>query len=261
MADVLPTIVLVHGAWHTPPNYIKFSDALAVAGFTVECPSLPSCNNASPPNASFAEDVACVRNVVEKLVSEGKQVLMVMHSYGGAVGTEAVTQDVTRSNRALAGQSGGVIHLLYQCAYMLCPGSKIMDVVKEAGFLPYWSEYINNFDDGTCFPIDPAAMFFGGDDIFDIESALSYLVRFPLSALDAVVEGACWKTVPVTYLYTRKDGAVPTQYQDIMIRCVEDEGMVIRKLYYDTSHSIFITKEKEMVDVALEAARDIRNIK
>ncbi|ORY17765.1 Alpha/beta hydrolase fold-1 [Clohesyomyces aquaticus] len=259
MSNALPTIVLVHGAWHTPPNYQSFNDALTAAGFSVYCPHLPSCNNNSPPSASLTEDVGAVRKVVEQRVEAGELVLMIMHSYGGIVGTNAVTDRLLRSTRATNGQPGGVIHLLYQCAYLLQPGASVMDICKAAGFFPLWDQYINNFEDGTSFPIDPAAMFLGGVEPAVVDAAIPHLVRSPLSAFDAPSGSDCWKKLPVTYVLTAKDGAVPTPYQDIMIERAERDGVLIRKEYYDTCHSVFISKKKEMVDLALQAARDDRN--
>jgi pimeloyl-ACP methyl ester carboxylesterase len=259
MAHTLPTIVLVHGAWHTPPNYQGFVDSLKEAGFSVHCPRLPSCTNTSPPPASFADDVKTVRTVIKNCVEAGERVLMVMHSYGGAVGTDAVTDALLRRTRAAANQPGGVIHLLYLCAYMLQPGTSVIDIAKSAGFFPYWDQFVNNYEDGSCFPIDPATMFLGGGSSAERESAVENLVRSPLEAFNASTEGECWRKVPVTYVRTAQDGAVPTAYQDIMIERAEKDGVVIVKEQYDTHHSVFISKRKEMVELALKVAKDERN--
>lgn len=259
MSNTRPAIVLVHGAWHAPANYQSFVDSLIEVGFSVHCPRLPSCNNITPPPASFAEDVTAVRAVVKELAEAGKRVMMVMHSYGGMVGTDAVTDDLLRHNRASTGQPGGVVHLLYLCAYILQPGTSVFDISKASGFFDLWPQYINNFDDGTCFPIDPAAMFLNEASSADIEAAMPHLVRSPLSAFSAAAEGVCWKNLPVTYVLTSKDGAVPRQYQDIMIERAEKDGVNIVKVDLDTDHSVFITKKKEMVDLALRAANDGRN--
>jgi pimeloyl-ACP methyl ester carboxylesterase len=260
MSNILPAIVLVHGAWHAPVHYQTFIASLTEAGFSVHCPRLPSCNNISPPPASFADDVFAVRTTIRELVDAGKRVLMVMHSYGGMVGTDAVTDELLRSTRASTGRPGGVIHLLYLCAYILQPGTSVFDISKASGFFQYWPQFINNFDDGSCFPINPAAMFLNEATSADIEAALPHLVRSPLSAFSAVAEGDCWKKLPVTYVLTSKDGAVPPQYQDIMIERVENDGVAIVKEAYDTDHSVFITKQKEMVNLALKSADDNRNM-
>ncbi|KAL9119098.1 MAG: hypothetical protein Q9187_004348 [Circinaria calcarea] len=190
MATSLPTVVLVHGAWHTPANYETYINALKARGFTVHCPRLPSCNGASPPNASFPEDVACVRDVVKPLVEAGERVVMLLHSYGGAVGTDAV-EGLTFSDRKASGQSpGGVIHLLYLCAYILPPGSTIFGIVKEAGMDHLWPQFVDNAADGSTFPKDPVQLFFGGVDPEVVDEALAHLVRSPMSAFTTETAGS-----------------------------------------------------------------------
>ena len=49
---------------------------------------------------------------------------MLLHSYGGAVGTEAV-KGLWASERASKGLSGGVIHLIYMCGFMLQVGESV----------------------------------------------------------------------------------------------------------------------------------------
>ncbi len=258
MATSLPVIVLVHGAWHTPPIYQSYIDDLKTQGFTVYCPRLPSCSGASPPKASLPEDIVCVREVVKPLVEAGKRVVMVMHSYGGAVGTDAV-EGLAFSARKAAGQSGGVIHLLYLCAFMLPPGSTILGIVKEAGMAHLWSQFIDDGADGSTFPKDPVQLFYGGIDQEVVDKALPHLVRFPMSALTTATKGSAWRSLPVTYVYTQQDYSVPSVYQDIMIEKVRKEGVVPKIKEYDTSHSVFITMQQEMVQAVVKAAEDERN--
>ncbi|KAF5869608.1 putative prolyl aminopeptidase protein [Botrytis fragariae] len=259
MATSLPTIVLVHGAWHTPANYKSYSDALEAQGFKVLCPQLPSCNDKSPPISSFTEDVAVVRNVVKSLVEADERVLMAMHSYGGAVGTDAV-EGLTFADREAEGKFGGVIHLFYMCAYIVAPGTSVWDICQEAGFADLWPQFIQNFDDGSTFPVDPSLSFLGGVEKDIIDKALPNLVRSPMSAFESKTKGDAWRKVPVTYILTQQDYSVPRPYQDLMLEKVKSEGIVIKTEDYETCHSVFITKEKEMVDAVVVAAGDERNL-
>ena len=111
----LPAIVLVHGAWSTPPIYDPFVKALRTAGYTVHCPLLPTCSSES---SKFSSDVTTIRNLVSSLVDASTNVLLLMHSYGGAVGSSAVA-DLSSKERAQQGLKGGVVHLLYLSAYIL----------------------------------------------------------------------------------------------------------------------------------------------
>ncbi|KAF2687202.1 hypothetical protein K458DRAFT_441054 [Lentithecium fluviatile CBS 122367] len=207
MSGTLPTIVLIHGACHTPANYQTFVDSLKATGFSSE------------------------------RAEAGKRILMVMHSYGGMVGRDALTDELFRSTRASTGRSGGVIHLLYLSAYILQPGTTVIDIAKASGFFPFWPQFVSNIDNGSCFPIDPTAMFLGDAKFSDVEAALPHLVRSPLSAFIALSEGECWKTLPVTYVRTSNNGSVPPRYQEIMIERAEEEGVVILKMDYNTCYN------------------------
>jgi alpha-beta hydrolase superfamily lysophospholipase len=260
-SKLLPTIVLVHGAWHQPANYQTFTDALSSVGFSVQAPRLPSCSNkyTTPPSISVPEDVAAINNVLKERVNAGEDILLLMHSYGGLVGTDAVTDDLLRSKRATAGQPGGIIHLLYLCAYMLEPGTSVIDICKASGLFPMWSQFVTDYDDGSTFPVDPALSFFSEDaEPAVLETALALLVRSPLSAFNMPAKSDVWKKVPVTYVHTLKDYAVPHAFQTIMVERAEKSGGDMVTKTYDTSHSIFITEQKAMVDLALEAAKDER---
>jgi alpha-beta hydrolase superfamily lysophospholipase len=255
----LPTVILVHGAWHTPPNYKSYADALRIQGFKVHCPHLPTCSGTSPPTASLADDVAHVQKIVQSTVEAGEHVLMIMHSYGGAVGTGAV-EGLSLSDRRAAGLAGGVIHLLYLCAYILAPGSTIWEIVQEAGFDKLWDLYIDTAPDGSTAIKDPGLGFFSGNaDQAVIDKALRTLVRFPSSVFYEKTIGSAWQTVPTTYISTLKDYAVPKSYQDIMLAKVRSQGAEVKVEEYDADHSLFITMQSDMVRTALKAAVDERN--
>jgi hypothetical protein len=220
---------------------------------------LATCNGVLPPNASLPDDVACVRDVVTPLVDAGERVLKVMHSYGGLLGTDAV-EGLSFSERQADGQPGGVIHLLYLCAYVLTPGTAIWDIVEEAGFAPMWDQYIDTAADGSTFPRDPDLAFFSGlSGPSVVDQARDTLVRFPMSALKTPAQGSAWRVVPVTYALTQQDYAVPRNYQDLMLQKIRGAGIHPRTEDYEASHSLFLTKQAEMVQLAWEAGQDPRN--
>lgn len=257
--STLPTILVVHGAWHTPPNYQSFINALQGQGFKVICPHLPTCNNSFNPVGTYFDDVAHVRKTLEVLVDNGEHVLMIMHSYGGAVGTGAA-DGLSFSERTAAGQPGGVIHLLYLCAYILEPGSTLWGVLQEAGSEELWDQYIDTAEDGSTAAKDPGLLFFSGNaDQAVVEKALKTLVRFPSPVLTTPTVGSAWKTIPTTYVSTTQDYALPKTFQDIMLLKVKEAGIEVKVKEYQADHSLFITRESDMVTVALEAVSDERN--
>src|SRR5690625_3320154 len=108
MSSSKPVVVVVPGAWSAPAMYRKLVEALEAESFSVKVPDLPTNNGARPPNSSFEADVAAVREMVESLVEDGRKVFMLMHSYGGAVGTEAVRELAFKDRQSL-NLPGGVI--------------------------------------------------------------------------------------------------------------------------------------------------------
>lgn len=260
--QILPTIVLVHGAWHQVANYQSFIDALSSVGFSVDAPRLPSCTNSytTPPSISTPEDVAVVNAAVKEHVEAGEDVLLLMHSYGGLVGTDALSPELLRTARAAEQKPGGVLHLLYLAAYLLEPGTSVIDISKASGLFPTWPQFVTDYDDGSTFPVDPSLLFFSGiGEPAVVEKALSTLVRSPLSAFNTPAQRDAWNKLPVTYVHTLLDYAAPYAYQTIMIDRAQKAGADIQTKTYNTSHSVFITEQQEMVDLAVEVTKDSRN--
>ncbi|PYI04746.1 alpha/beta-hydrolase [Aspergillus sclerotiicarbonarius CBS 121057] len=260
----LPTIILVHGAWHTPAAYQPFISALEAQGFTVHCPLLPSCAQSLAPSqdhrpASLPEDVACVRSLISTLADKGDRILMLLHSYGGIVGTDAMTRDLTWSDRRSRGQTGGVIHLAYLCAYMLQPGGSIVKTMEEANASHLWDIFIDNGPDGLSFPKDPIAQLYNTVEKEEAEEAVRHLVRFPYDACITDSTGEAWRYLPVTYVATEKDYTLLKDWQDRMVEKVRAQGVEVKMVEFDACHSVFLSRKNELVKVVVDAASDERN--
>lgn len=83
-------ILLVCGGWHTPQSYGKLTKQLQSLGYEVHVPTLPSTNQSRPPNADLKSDTDHVRSAAEILVNKGLELIVLMHSYGGQIGTNAL---------------------------------------------------------------------------------------------------------------------------------------------------------------------------
>lgn len=249
----LPTIVLVHGAWSTPPVYEPFIEALRTAGYTVHCPLLPTCSNLS---STFSLDVGTIRDLISSLVEASTRVFVLMHSYGGTVGSSALA-DLSAAHRAKQGRVGGVVHLLYMSAYILPVGGSIVGIVKEAGFWHLWDSVLDVGEDGSTFPKDPKTLLFGGLAETEQEASLKGLVRFPAEPLEVEMTETPWKDISTTYVCTEQDWCVPLVYQDIMLKRVKEAGVDVRIERFNCGHGIFLTHSKEMVDVVNAAVKSI----
>ena len=110
-----PTILLVGGAWHTADYLKPLATSLEAADYPTIRLALPSVG-ASPSKLDFGDDVALVRSTAVDLAAKGKDIVAVLHSFGGVVGTEALQG---LGKRASSKEGTGVVRGLVYIASML----------------------------------------------------------------------------------------------------------------------------------------------
>ena len=132
----MPTVVLVQGWFQTPLVYKKLVDGLTAHGYHTIHPRLPSCSNTEStdiPQLSLSADVLAICTELMRLIEfEFKTVVVVMHSYGGLVGSEAIPEQHSYAHRQVQGIPGGVIHLFSYSAFLLNEGQSILDAFGES---------------------------------------------------------------------------------------------------------------------------------
>ena len=132
----LPTILLVQGSFQTPLVYQKLVQGLIAQGYPTLHPELPTCSNTESvnfPQLSLVDDALAIRTELIRLIEyEGKAVVVVMHSYGGLVGSEATTEELGYSKRQAQGLSGGVIHFFLYSAFLLDEGQSVLGAFGES---------------------------------------------------------------------------------------------------------------------------------
>src|SRR5687768_16528264 len=116
-----PTLVLVHGAWHGSWCWEPLADALG--DVPVQTVDLPSAGDDPAALGDLYADAAAVRSALSSI---GGPTVLLGHSYGGVVITEAVTAD------------SGVAHLIYLCAFLLDEGESLACAV--GGTVPPWQD-------------------------------------------------------------------------------------------------------------------------
>ena len=98
---------MVPGACHKPEIYSGVVASLSKHGYPTVSLPLPSAG-ANPPHHDFNGDVTAIRNCLEDLVSESKEIVLAVHSYTGLPGGEA-PKGLGRKERESKGLKGGVI--------------------------------------------------------------------------------------------------------------------------------------------------------
>ncbi len=233
MSETQPTIVLVHGAFADASSWNGVIERLQAKGLTVTAPPNPL--------RGIAIDSAYIASVLEQIPGP---VLLVGHSYGGAVITNAATN------------AANVIGLVYVAAFApdegealgaVTPTSK--DSVLNTALVPM--QYPANGGTATEFSIAPAKVreAFAGD-LSDKDIALIGVTQRPISerAFSDVNGPPAWKRLPSWAVVATGDHAVGT---DIARSMAERAGATITEV--EGSHVIMVSKPQAVTDVIVEA--------
>ena len=93
----------------------------------------------SAPDKNLYDDIRYITSYLEEFVShEGKEVIIVLHSYGGLPGSSAARSFV-KKEQADKGKEGGVIGVIYMSAWALPAGKTIMDAMEGLDFS--WAKF------------------------------------------------------------------------------------------------------------------------
>lgn len=111
-----PHIVLIPGAWHPPNYYDDLVSQLLSHGHQCHALHLPSAGKI--PTATAADDAQYIQETTRRLAEQGREIVLVMHSYAGVPGTESA-RGLVKKDRQAEGKQGGIIGLVYLAALLL----------------------------------------------------------------------------------------------------------------------------------------------
>ncbi|ROV97476.1 hypothetical protein VPNG_08729 [Cytospora leucostoma] len=240
-----PTILLLQGTFQIPEVYYKFAQLLESRGFPVVQPSFPSLTDQNDPDftkKTLDDDIQVVETAIRKLVEhEGKRVLVLMHSYGGLVGAEAVPDYLTLASRRARDLPGGVARLFYLAAFVLQRGQSVATAVGDSPDHDHW--------EGRFKMRNPASTSYSD---LPAEEAAYWAVRaVPQSdaVKSTVVKRCAYTYVPSTYVVCNGDKAVPPQVQELFAK---QAGAEVKRI--EAGHSAFLSKPEEVLALVEEAA-------
>ncbi|KAI8711874.1 AB hydrolase-1 domain-containing protein [Fusarium sp. LHS14.1] len=242
-----PTLVFVPGAWHLPECWHKIVSAMEAQDFKCVPVALPTVS--SNTEATFGDDVHAIQDSIKAETTQGRNVVVVVHSYGGAVGASALKGFTAKPKDE---GTGRVIGFFMIATGFAVGGVTFLDVLGGKP-PPIWEA---NYETGLApLTVDPRELFY--HDLPE-EEGKYWVDKLQPQSLKAFTTGAeygypGWKEVPVWYLATTEDRSHPTEVQKMFTQKARDEGGDIEYREIASSHSPFLSKPDETSAILLEA--------
>jgi pimeloyl-ACP methyl ester carboxylesterase len=224
-------IVLVHGAWADGSGWRGVYDNLVSDGFNVSI--------VQEPETSFQDDVTAVKRT---LALQGGPSILVGHSYGGAVITEA-------------GTDPSVAGLVYIAAHMPDAGEKESEDGKRFPSDLAKSGAIKKTPDGFTY-VDPARFheLFAADLPSDQAAfmARSQVLNFA-DNFAATITTAAWRTKPSWMLVAGSDRAINPDLERWYAKRAGSHTVEVA----GASHAVYASHPAEVTALIVSAARAV----
>ena len=240
-----PTYVLVPGAWHTADCWTKVTEGLKSKGFLSTAVSLPSTK--SEPSATLLDDITATRQAIQAATSQGQNVVVVSHSYGGLVGASSIKG----LDKPETPSSGRIIGFVVVTSGFSTTGMSFMDLFEGVP-PPFWTP---NKETGFADLVtDTRTLFYHDIPVEEGELWASKLTPHSLESLYGGAEHAYagWKDVPTAYIAATEDQAFPVLAQRMVVQTAREQGKDVIFKELATSHSPFLSQPDEVVTFLVE---------
>jgi len=223
----MKNVVLVHGGFVDGSGWEAVYKILKKNGYAVGI--------VQNPTTSLADDVATTKRVV---AAQSGPVILVGHSYGGAVITEA-------------GNDPKVERLVYIAAFAPDAGESVSSLIQNAPpgapvppILPPQDGYL--FLDNAKFAASFAA------DVDPERAAFMAASQVPwgVAALSGAITKPAWKTKPSWYLVASDDKMIPPDAQRFMSKRAGSTVVEVKG-----SHAIYVSQPQAVASLIERAAQ------
>jgi pimeloyl-ACP methyl ester carboxylesterase len=223
--SAIKNVVLVHGAFADGSGWNAVANQLTAKGYSVSI--------VQEPETSFADDVQATKRV---LGLQDGPVVLVGHSYGGAIITEA-------------GNDPKVAALVYVAALQPDTGEVPGALLQKT---PATGTGIKPTTDGFLY-IDPSA--FAGDFAGDLPKAQAALmahsqVFVAAGALGQPISKAAWHDKPSWAIVATQDHSINPELERFMYQRSKSHTIEVK-----SSHAVYISHPAEVVKLIEEAAK------
>jgi pimeloyl-ACP methyl ester carboxylesterase len=220
----IKNVVLVHGAFADGSGWEAVAAILKKDGYTVSV--------VQHPETSYADDVRYTKAVIDR---QSGPVVLVGHSYGGSVITEA-------------GNDSKVAALVYIAAFAPDAGESPAQIEQT---VPPATQAIRPTNDGYFF-VDPAL--FAADFAADVPVAKAEFmaasqVLISADSFTSQIKSPAWKSKPSWYMVATEDRMINPDQERKMARRANATTVEVK-----ASHCAYVSHPEETAKLVEEAA-------
>ena len=220
----IKNIVLVHGAFADGSGWDAIAKILEKDGFTVSV--------AQPPETSYADDQKYTKAAIDAM---GGPVVLVGHSYGGSIITEA-------------GNDPNVAALVYIAAFALDEGESCASIETA---VPQASKAFKPDNNGNWWIEQDHFIADFAADIPPAQAHFMAIAQVPIStdSFTHKVTNPAWKNKPTFYMVAGADRSINPQQERMMAKRANAKTVEV-----NSSHVAYMSHPKEAAKLIEEAA-------
>lgn len=263
----LPTLLFVPGSWHKPSCYDKIISLLQER-HGLRCIAITLPSTTGDPAATFKDDIDTAREAIRGETEQGRDVVVIAHSYGGMVGNSAIKGFARPRISAASGSTptpsstdvqhkdtqseGYVIGLILIASGFTITGLAFMDPLFGRP-PPAWR--VNDTTGYAEIVADPRELFYHDLPPAEAEFWTSQLTTQSLKSLFEGSEYAYsgWQDVPSWYLGTIEDRGLAVVIQRMTVGMAREMGGKVEHRELQTSHSPFLSQPEATTRIVVEA--------
>lgn len=132
MTGPKPTIVVFPGSFQLHDCLQPLISELEEQGYEAKSATLSTTDS---KDGTIEDDVNMMRSILVPLIGQGREAVLVLHSYAGFPGSVAI-KGLSKSEIQAQGSDGGLIGIVYMCAFIPHEGASLLDAV--GGKWPEW---------------------------------------------------------------------------------------------------------------------------
>jgi len=264
----MPFIVIVPGAWCVAGHWEPFTTQLLKAKLDYEVVKLASVGMAADPGNAMQTDATLVADCLRTAMANGRDTILIMHSYGGIPGSEAVgmiSEELSTTPNIYRGKLQRLFYVMAQVPRKdEAPFAEVIEyghpqiAIAVGVHLVQCHSYSNfsctdhaSIQDGLIRHVGSGANFFQDLPADEAAHAVALMQPIAVSAFTQPVShvGRTDHGIPCTYITCTQDVSAPPGWSDPSIAKLREAGFDVRARTIDGGHFPMLSRPEALLQM------------